>query len=215
MTRMLEMFSCEPLDCRLTRKACAERHRLANRKPGPGREAMEAARLRQSECAACEVGKAHAAESEDVPEAVRTPRPGKESTMAKQAARGERRAAILEFIEANPNSTTKAVGDALGITENNARTALYALRKQGRVEREKTDDGIVWRLGAGAPPASPAPRKRRSKSKPKRTPKSKPVEVDDPSTEHPAPVELLVFGGFECDYMRAGNRLIISIELDD
>jgi hypothetical protein len=56
----IELFACKPLDVKLTRKACGDRHRRQARKVNTlgGNEFAE---LRGFECKGCEIGKAHAA----------------------------------------------------------------------------------------------------------------------------------------------------------
>lgn len=57
MSSDLEMFACAVYSCRLSRSACAERHREASKSP---REHTYGPTLRWSRCGECEVGAAHA-----------------------------------------------------------------------------------------------------------------------------------------------------------
>lgn len=57
MSSDLEMFACTVYSCRLSRGACAERHREASKSP---REHTYGPTLRWSRCGECEVGAAHA-----------------------------------------------------------------------------------------------------------------------------------------------------------
>jgi DNA-binding CsgD family transcriptional regulator len=153
---MLEMFRCEPFDCRLTRKACAERHRAANRKAsGPGAAAMEAARHRGSPCTDCEVGRAHASESNDAAGAVDAPRASEEAIMGK-AGHGERQRQVLELVRQEPGLHAKEVALRLDMGINNSGTVLRRLMERGHVRFEGEGRKRTWfpvedGEGAGSP----------------------------------------------------------------
>lgn len=57
---MIELFACRPLSVRLTRQACADRHRAAKRQTGGIRKAGEQYLIGHATCAECALGAAHA-----------------------------------------------------------------------------------------------------------------------------------------------------------